>query len=49
MLIPERKKAKVRTKNKVLTKEYKIDDNLKNINLILEVLNNDKINDEILE
>lgn len=33
MLIPEREKAKIRSKNKVLTKEYKIDDELKELGL----------------
>ena len=31
MLVPEKEKARVRTKNKVLTKKYKIDDNFKNL------------------
>ena len=33
MLIPERNKAKIRTKNKVLTKKYSIPDNLKKLGL----------------
>ena len=33
MLVPQREKARVRTKNKVLTKKYEIPDRLKNLGL----------------